>query len=235
MKIRVLVAEDNESIRKWYRFTLGQAEDIELTPMGANGYEAIALTAQYHPDVVILDMEMENRDAGIYAGCQILAMQPETKIIMLTVYDDDEAVFRAFEMGAVDYLFKDASPDTILSAIRDAYHGTSPIRQEIARRIRDEFRRLKRSERTLLGNMQRVQQLSGTERSIVIMLSEGMSRSEICTQRVIEMSTLKSHIRSILQKFEVKNTRQLVEVIRSQNLLPFLEMCDKEHKSRREE
>ena len=101
--------------------------------------------------------------------------------------------------------------------------------------MRAEFRRLKQSEHTLLTTMKMVQQLSHTERSIVIMLAEGMRRSEICRQRVIEMSTLKTHIRSILQKFQVKSTRQLVELVKSQNLLSFLELCEKEEKSRKEE
>ena len=78
MKIRVLIAEDNESIRKWYQVSLQEAEDIDLLPMAANGYEAISLAARYHPDVVILDIEMECKDAGIMAGYQILAMNPET-------------------------------------------------------------------------------------------------------------------------------------------------------------
>lgn len=235
MKIRVLIAEDNESIRKWYQVSLQEAEDIDLLPMAANGYEAISLAARHHPDVVILDIEMECKDAGIMAGYQILAMNPETKIIMLTVHEDDEAIFRSYEMGAVDYLFKNASTEKILGAIRDAYHSTSPIREEVAQRMRAEFRRLKQSEHTLLNTMKMVQQLSHTERSIVIMLAEGMRRSEICRQRVIEMSTLKTHIRSILQKFQVKSTRQLVELVKSQNLLSFLELCEKEEKSRKEE
>ena len=195
MKIRVLIAEDNESIRKWYQVSLQEAEDIDLLPMAANGYEAISLAARYHPDVVILDIEMECKDAGIMAGYQILAMNPETKIIMLTVHEEEE----------------------------------------VAQRMRAEFRRLKQSEHTMLNTMKMVQQLSHTERSIVIMLAEGMRRSEICRQRVIEMSTLKTHIRSILQKFQVKSTRQLVELVKSQNLLSFLELCEKEEKSCKEE
>ena len=141
MKIRVLIAEDDQSIRKWYAYSLGSMEDIELLPMAENGYQAVASAVLYHPDVLILDMEMESRDAGLKAGQQVLSILPETKIIMLTVYDDDATIFRAYEMGAVDYLFKNASTEKIHEAILDAYRGTSPIRQEIAQRMRQEFRR----------------------------------------------------------------------------------------------
>ena len=100
MKIRVLIAEDDQSIRKWYAYSLGSMEDIELLPMAENGYQAVASAVLYHPDVLILDMEMESRDAGLKAGQQVLSILPETKIIMLTVYDDDATIFRAYEMGA---------------------------------------------------------------------------------------------------------------------------------------
>lgn len=85
MKIRVLIAEDDQSIRKWYAYSLGSMEDIELLPMAENGYQAVASAVLYHPDVLILDMEMESRDAGLKAGQQVLSILPETKIIMLTV------------------------------------------------------------------------------------------------------------------------------------------------------
>lgn len=225
MKIRVLIAEDSESIRKWYAYALNEFEDIELLPMATNGYEAIALTAAHRPDVVVLDIEMETREAGLQAGCQILNMLPETKIIMLTVYDDDATIFRTYEMGAVDYLFKDATPQKIAEAIRDAHQGTSPIRQEIAQRMRQEFRRLKRSEGSLMQAIRMVRQLSDTESSIAILLCEGLSRKEICDIRFIEMSTLKSHIRSILQKMQVKNTKELIELVRRENLLSYLKLC----------
>lgn len=68
MKIRVLIAEDDQSIRKWYAYSLGSMEDIELLPMAENGYQAVASAVLYHPDVLILDMEMESRDAGLKAG-----------------------------------------------------------------------------------------------------------------------------------------------------------------------
>lgn len=222
MKIRVLIAEDSESIRKWYAYALGEVDDIALLPMASNGYEAVALAAVHKPDVVILDIEMESREAGLHAGRQILGMLPETKIVMLTVYDDDATIFRTYEMGAVDYLFKDATPAKIVEAIRDAHQGTSPIRQEIAQRMRQEFRRLKRSEESLMQVIKMVRQLSSTESSIVVLLTEGLSRKEICERRFIEMSTMKTHIRSILQKMQVKTTGELVDLVLRENLLPYL-------------
>ena len=224
MGIKVLIAEDSPSIRKWYEYALGSVKDIDILPMASNGYEAVSFTAIHQPDVVIMDMEMESRDAGIQAGAQILAMRPETKILMLTVYDDDATIFRAYEMGAVDYLFKDAPVEKIIEAIRDAYQGTSPIRQEIAQRMRREFCRLKHNEKSLIQVAKMTRQLSDTECDIVAMLAEGLSRKAICERRYIEMSTLKTHIRNIIQKMQVKNIAELVELVLRENLLPYLQM-----------
>ncbi|NCB36349.1 MAG: response regulator transcription factor [Clostridia bacterium] len=223
MAIRVLIAEDSESIRKWYQYALGSITDIELLPMAKSGYEAVAFFAMHQPDVLILDMEMESRDAGLQAGHQVLTMKPDTKIIVLTVYDDDATIFRTYEMGAVDYLSKKATPEEIAQAIRDAYHGTSPIRQEIAQRMRDEFRRLKQGEDALMRAIMLAAQLSPTESGIVAMLANGISRKAICEQRFIEMSTLKSHIRNILQKMKVRNTEDLIALVERENLLPYLQ------------
>ena len=163
MKIRVLLADDDESIRKWYSYVFSQTEDIELLPMAKNGYEAVSLAAMHKPDVVILDVEMEIRDSGLMAGRQILSMMPETKIIILTVYDDDATIFRAYEMGVTDYLFKDAPAEKVIGAVRDAYSDTTPIRQEIAKRMRSEFKRLKENEDRLIDFLRMIRQLSNPQ------------------------------------------------------------------------
>lgn len=226
MPIRLLLADDSESIRKWYAYVFSQEKEIDLLPMASTGYEAISFAAMYHPDVIILDMEMENRDSGLIAGQQILAMNPEAKIIMLTIYDDDATIFRTYEMGAIDYLFKDAPFEDVIEAVRNAYHDTTPIRQEIAKRMRSEFRRLKENENSLLELLKIVRQLSSAESNIVIMLANGMSRQEICQERCIEMSTLKTHIRMILRKMNVSNTRELVTLVKKKKLLEYIRNSD---------
>ena len=222
MKIKVLLADDDESIRKWYAYVFSSAEDIELLPMAKNGYEAVSLAAIHHPDVIILDIEMEIRDSGLMAGRQILSMQPDAKIIILTVYDDDATIFRAYEMGVTDYLFKDAPAEKVITAVRDAYADTTPIRQEIAKRMRTEFKRLKENEDRLVDFLRMIRQLSNSECEILLLLADGLSRQEICDRRCIEMSTLKTHIRTILRKMSVRNTKDLISLINQQNLLPYI-------------
>lgn len=110
-KIKVLIAEDMEPIRKRYVHILSQNEEISVVADVGTGQEACEAARQYQPDVILMDIEMETKDAGIRAAGQILSMYPETRIVILTVYEEDELVFSAFQLGACDYMLKNASSD----------------------------------------------------------------------------------------------------------------------------
>jgi len=225
-RIRVLIAEDSEPMRRYYAYVFKDAAGFELLPTASNGYEAIAMAALYKPDVAILDVEMESRDAGLRAGESILSILPGVKIIIMTVYDDDATIFRAYEMGAVDYIIKNADAQIIMTAVKDAYEGKSAIRPDISERMRKEFRRLKHSENMILQDIRMVYQLSVSERSILCLLLEGKLHKEICEIRCIELSTLKTHIRNMLAKFGAKDTHALVEMVNKMDISTFLRTCD---------
>lgn len=98
-KIKVLIAEDMEPIRKRYVHILSQDEDISVVADVGTRQEACEAARQYQPDVILMDIEMETKDAGIRATGEILSMYPETRIVILTVYEEDELVFSAFQLG----------------------------------------------------------------------------------------------------------------------------------------
>lgn len=106
--IKVLIAEDVEPIRKRYVNILNSHSGIEVVGQCATGEEACTLALQLHPDVILMDIEMESKDAGIRATGQILSDMPETKVIILTVYEEDDMIFSAFQLGACDYILKGA-------------------------------------------------------------------------------------------------------------------------------
>ena len=108
-----------------------------------NGIDACKKASELKPDVILMDIEMECKDAGIRATGEILSENPEIKIIILTVYEEDELIFSAFRLGACDYILKNASEEEILQGIIGADHKSSPIRPEIADKIRNEFQRVK--------------------------------------------------------------------------------------------
>ena len=134
--IRILIADDLLPLCKRYKNYINKTSGMETTGIANSGTDAVKLACQLRPDIVLMDIEMETRTAGLEASEQILNALPDTKIIILTVYEDDEFVFNAFQLGVCDYILKNASREEIISCIQDAYAGSSPIRPVIAEKIR---------------------------------------------------------------------------------------------------
>ena len=108
-----------------------------------NSHEAIMLTALHQPHIILMDIEFKSKEAGLEDVREILRVYPLIKIVILTVYEEDDLVFNAFKYGAVDYILKKASPSEIIRGVKDAYYNRSPIRPIIADIIRGEFQRIK--------------------------------------------------------------------------------------------
>ena len=115
--IKVLIAEDVDPIRRRYKAVLKKCPDIEVVADVATGEEACKAARELNPDVILMDIEMEAKDAGIRATGEILSEMPDIKIIILTVYEEDELVFSAFRLGACDYVLKNASNEEIVNAV----------------------------------------------------------------------------------------------------------------------
>lgn len=189
---------------------IDSAEDQELVGHAQRGDEALRRAAVLNPDVVLMDIELEYRDAGIHAARGIVESLPTTRIIALTVYDDDDLVYSAFHAGFVDYILKGAEPARIQETIRSAFHNRVPIRSEIAEKLRKEFQRLKTSEQHFTEILTMILQLTPAEVALLELLNSGRTREAIARERFVELSTVKSQIRGLLHKFEKRRTRNLL-------------------------
>ena len=121
--IRVLVVDDMQPICRRYEKLINQKEDMEVVGLAFSGAEALEMVRNLEPNVVLMDIEMETKTSGLDASRDILQMYPEMKIIILTVYEEDEFVFQAFQLGVTDYLIKNSGKEEIISCIKDAYAG----------------------------------------------------------------------------------------------------------------
>ncbi len=222
MNIKVLICEDLLPIGKKYEFILNREKDIEVIGIASSGKEAVNLALQTKPDVILMDIEMETSLAGIEASKSILSALPDTKIIILTVHRNDELIFQAFGAGVVDYMFKNSSPENIVESVRNALNNTSTLHPEISARLRSEFRRLQTANSSLLETFNKLFRLSRTELEILELFLHGMTRSEVARQRMVEISTTKSQIRSILSKTEYNSMQELVAVLQELNLASFI-------------
>lgn len=212
--IKVLIVEDDHLIAKRYQTILGKDPQIEFVGRAASGYEGTMLAALYRPDVVLMDIELEDKQAGLRATSEILTYMPDIKIVVLTVCETDDTVFRAFELGVTNYLLKNMPADAIVGAIKDAYCGMPSLHANIAGKITREFKRIKTVEDSLLRNFHMITQLTPTELEVLDLLMQDYNRQDICRMRHVEPSTLKSQIHSILKKFEKDSVQEVISVLR---------------------
>lgn len=195
--IRILVADDHPIVRQGLRALIEAKPDMELAGEAADGIEAAALAHTLRPDVILLDLLMPRLD-GISAIGQILSENADARIIVLTSFAEDDNVFPAIRAGAVGYLLKDSSPETLVQAIREVHRGGSFLHPTVARRLMQEFAHppgLQRAEGSL------------TERELAVLrlMASGLSNHQIAERMVISERTVSAHVSSILQKLHLAN------------------------------
>ena len=206
--IRALLVDDQALFREGLRTLLDLQVDIEVVGEAKDGREAIELVARTAPDVVLMDMQMPVLD-GVAATRDIRAKHPNTQVIVLTTFDDDEYVFEGLRAGAVGYLLKDVTSDRLAEAIRSAARGESFLEPSVAAKVVAEFTRL--ADAPLLrerANQTLVEPLSNREFEILHLVATGASNKEIAATLVITEGTVKNHVTNILGKLGVRDRTQ---------------------------
>ncbi len=212
-KIRVMIVDDMVPLCRKYQTVLSQSEELEVVAIAHDGYQAIMKSAVLRPDVILMDIEMESKYTGIEATRQILQESPKMKIVILTVYEEDEMIYAAFQAGACDYVLKNASAAAMIQCVKDAYYEKSVIRPQVAKKLRTEFKRIKNNEDSLIYTIYLVQLLTDTEKDILLSLHEGKSQKEICRERFIEPATMKTHVRNICKKMKCRSMEDVLRQI----------------------
>ena len=220
--IRVLIVDDMETFRERFREVLTNDPSVEVVGLAASGEEAVALALAQRPDVILMDVIMEHDRAGIAAATRICAEHGTVKIVMSTVLEDDETVFNAFQIGAVDYLLKNAEPHEILAAVKSAYVDESVLSPLIAKKLRKEFAQLRGNQDSVKFILHIVRVLTQVELDILLLLCDGKSRNQISHIRCIELSTVKTHVGSILKKLGMKNSSEIVATLQASQSIELL-------------
>ncbi len=206
--IRVLLVDDQALFCEGLRTLLDLQPDIEVVGEANNGREAIECVARAAPDVVLMDMQMPVLD-GVAATRDIRAHHPNTRVIVLTTFDDDEYVFEALRAGAVGYLLKDVASDRLAEAIRCAARGESFLQPSVAAKVVAEFTRLADAPHARArANQALIEPLSDRELEILRLVATGASNKEIAATLVIAEGTVKNHITNILGKLGVRDRTQ---------------------------
>lgn len=214
--IRILLVDDQELFREGLRMLLATQADVEVVGEAGDGEEALREAARLRPDVVLMDLRMPLLD-GVTATRRLRAVQPGSRVIALTTFDDDEYVFDALRAGAVGYLLKDVSSRKLFEAVRAAACGESVLQPSVAARVVAEFARL--AERAPSPAAPLAEPLSERERQVLRLVADGATNRDIAARLYITPGTVKNHVTSILGKLGVSDRTQAALRARELHLL----------------
>lgn len=216
--IRVMVAEDMPLLREDFCDIIGRAGDMKVTGSAASGQEICALARERECDVILMDIEMETMQAGIVAAEAIHQFRPQVKIVFLTAHETEDVILSAMASGAVDYVVKGCEDEALLDHIRRAYTDQTTLEQNVRQIVMREYTRLHQSERSLIFFISNVARLTPAERELVRLLLQGLKVQEIARVRCVEMVTVKTQIKGLLNKFGCSRTKEIVTMIRQLGL-----------------
>jgi len=201
-KIKILIADDHAVMRQGTRKLLEQEPDLEIVAEAGDGEEAVKLATEFAPDVVILDIAMPKMD-GVEATRQIRALCPNTAVLILSAYDDDEFVFGLMEAGAAGYLLKSVYSRELIAAIRSVNEGEAVLHPAIARKVMTRFVSPPPSVKT--RSKETMGPLSDREMTILKLITRGLSNRAIANELHLSVRTVHGHMGQIFNKLKVNS------------------------------
>jgi two-component system NarL family response regulator len=219
--IRVLIADDHALFRRGLEMVLADEPDIDIVGQASDGAEAVEIAAATLPDVVLMDIRMP-KISGIGAARSMKEVAPSSKIVMLTISDEEEDLFEAIRAGASGYLLKDIPLDEVAAAVRSVYGGQSLINPSMAGKLLTEFAALARRDETA-ERVQHVQapKLTDREMEVLRLVARGLNNRDIAKELFISENTVKNHVRNILEKLQIHSRMEAVMIAVREKLIEF--------------
>ncbi len=206
-KIRVLITDDHMLFRQGVRNLLSAEADIEVIGEASSASESVTLAQEAHPDVVLMDIGMAGM-SSFEATRQIRRERPETRVLFLSMYDDEDYLAECLEIGGSGYVLKDSPADQLITAIREVHRGGSFLSPRLLTRLVDDLRDQGRGGS---ARQPRFNTLTKREREILKMLAEGRSVKEIASGFDLSVKTVEAHKFNLMRKLDIHNKAQLVQ------------------------
>jgi DNA-binding NarL/FixJ family response regulator len=206
-RIRLLIADDHELFRRGLRMVLEDEDDIEIVDEAGDGEVAVEVAREHIPDVVVMDVRMPGL-SGIQAARRIKEEEPGTKILVLTISDEEDDLYDAIKAGANGYLLKEISIDEIANAVRSVHSGQSLISPSMASKLLDEFAAMIKKEEQ--KEEVPAPRLTPREMEVLEHVAQGMNNREIAKALFISENTVKNHVRNILEKLHLHSRMEAV-------------------------
>jgi DNA-binding NarL/FixJ family response regulator len=215
-RIKVLIAEDHAIVRQGLRILIQEDPSIEVTGEARTGEDAVRLSSQLHPDVVLMDLFMPGMN-GLEATRQIVKQQPEGKVLVLSSFSGDDVVRESLLAGAVGYITKRSASADLLQAIRNVHQGGSYFSPDIARRLGS---RLKLNQGAPSQRLPRAVSLSQRETQVLQLIARGLPNKQIADVLGISIKTVEKHRQQLIDKLDIHDTAGLTRYAVDAGLVP---------------
>jgi NarL family two-component system response regulator LiaR len=198
--ISILIVDDHEVVRRGVRAFLDTVPDLRVVGEASSGKDAVAMTEKFDPDIVLMDLIMPQMD-GVEATREIKTLRPETQVIVMTSYDQDEYIFPALQAGATSYALKDMKMDDLVDCIYKAACGEAILDPRVAMRVVKNLR-------GEINGETYIDSLTERELEVLKMIADGLSNCQIAEAMVISENTVKGHVSNILSKLQLTDRTQ---------------------------
>src|SRR5690625_594857 len=212
--IRIIIADDHTVVRSGFKLLLDLQEDMEVIATAADGQEALRLVNELAPDILLLDISMPPGESGLIATSKINQEAPETKIIILTMYDEEEYLFNVLKSGALGYVLKRSPDKELLTAIREVHRGGTYIDPEMATSLVREF--VKHGKET-----DSFHSLTVREQEVLPLAAKGYGNKEIAEMLHISVKTVEAHKANMMHKLNLNTRPELLEYALRRKLIDF--------------
>ncbi|MFC0332046.1 response regulator [Paenibacillus sepulcri] len=215
--IKIIIVDDHVMVRSGLRMLLSGKDDIEVIGEASEGDEGICKAVELRPDVVLMDLSMPSGKDGLTSAAELKSRLPDTAILILTMHDDDEYLFRAIHAGASGYVLKSAPHEELLGAIRAVSKGDAYLYPTATKRLMKEYMdRMKRGE-----SMDQFDTLTEREREVLALTAKGYANKDIAEQLFISVKTVETHKSNVMEKLGFKSRPELVKYALKKGLLSF--------------
>ncbi|WP_106765831.1 response regulator transcription factor [Paenibacillus faecalis] len=215
--VRLLIVDDHAVVRSGLKLLLGEKQNIDVVGEAADGDEAIRLAKELHPDVILMDLSMPHGKDGMTATEELKKMLPDIYILILTMHDDEQYLFRSIQVGASGYILKNAPHEELLTAIHHVAAGNAYLTPMATKRLMGQYiEQVKNGE-----GADEFDTLSDREREVLSWTAKGYSNKEIAENLIISVKTVETHKSNLMEKLGLKTRPDLIKYAMKKGLLTF--------------